>query len=502
MKISTRSLQQLPPKLRLVTLRMEQMRRQKKKELQANSLQKFLQAHDVDLQSEDALVTLRNLGYDVPSSLDITKYGDNGTPKPLEVPSLVLDPDHPLYDLLHTKADYKVYWGGRASTKSWGMAEALIRLATTKPVRVLCTREYQVSIRDSAHKLLKDTIFRLGLSAWFTITKDSITSRSGAEFIFKGLHNNEQGIRSTEGVDICWVEEAQSVSEASWRSLIPTIRKDGSEIWVSFNLIDEDDATYRRFVVNPPSSAIVHKVTYLDNPYLSERTKQEIRDDRRRDYHLFEHVWLGYSLKISDAIVFNKKYRVAEFDDATFRHDLIESKLHYGMDFGFSQDPCALLRMLSVEKDHDGKRRLYITHEAYGTGVELDELPEFMESVPGVRDWPIGADSARPETISYLKRKGFRIHAAEKWDGSVKDGITHLRAFDEIVIHPRCMNTAREARLYRYKTDPKQVDEYGNPRVLPVLVDANNHTWDAARYALDGYIQRAGAVGRWARLAG
>jgi phage terminase large subunit len=127
-------------------------------------------------------------------------------------------------------------------------------------------------------------------------------------------------------------------------------------------------------------------------------------------------------------------------------------------------------------------------------------MPEFYDSVPGARDWPIGADCARPETISHLRRKGFNISGAEKWDGSVKDGITHLRGFDEIVIHSRCVETANEARLYRYKTDPKTVDEHGNPKVLPIVIDKHNHCWDGIRYGLDGYIQRSGALGVWDRL--
>lgn len=416
-----------------------------------------------------------------------------------DVPSLVLDPNHKLYCLLHKKASYKILWGGRDSTKSWGIAEALIRLTAEKPLRVLCAREFQTSIRDSSHKLLKDTIRRLGLDSWFTITDNSIVSKAGAEFIFKGLHLNEQGMRSMEGIDICWVEEGQSVSEKSWQSLLPTIRKKDSEVWVSFNLMDESDATYHRFVANRMPNSIVEKLTYLDNPYMSDKSRELMEADKARDYHLYEHIWLGMPLLISEAIIFAGKYRVAEFDDDGWKR-WNPSRLHFGADFGFANDPSTLMRFWPVEQDHDGKRRLYVSHAEFGYGVELDDMPDMYRRVPDSLEWPIVADSARPETISHLRRRGFNIAAAEKWEGCVKDGITHLKGFHEIVIHPRCKEFAVEARCYRFKTDPKQVDANGQPKVLPIVIDAYNHGWDGVRYGLNGYIMRSGELGIWTRL--
>lgn len=412
-------------------------------------------------------------------------------PRFADVPSLVLDPSHPLGVLLHHKAPYKIIWGGRGSAKSWGVAEALVRIAAARDVRILCVRQYQTSIKDSSHKLLADTIERLGMSSWFTVTEKTITSRSGAEFIFKGLHNNEHGLRSLEGVDYCWVEEAQTVTSSSWRSLIPTIRKDTAEVWVTFNLINEEDATYQRFVVKPPTGAIVVKVNYDSNPFFSGRQRQDMEDDKANDYHLYEHIWLGMPLKVSNAIIYSGKYTVREFDEDLWTK---AERLYFGLDFGFAQDPCALIRFFIY------KRKLYIEYEAYGTGVENDELEEFCDSVPGARDWPIMADSARPETISHLRRRGFNVEAAEKWEGCVKDGIAHIRGYDQIVIHPRCENTAREARLYRYKVDRTQVDAHGNPQVLPIVVDKDNHSWDAIRYGHGKLIIRSGELGVWSRL--
>lgn len=469
------SLRSLPPKQALAFLLAEKAKLVRKREEQKRAME----------------VMLRNR--------EITENQDR-PPSFANVPSLVLDPDHKLYFLLHQQAPYKILWGGRDSTKSWGVAEALIRMATTRPVRILCTREFQTSIKDSSHKLLKDTIRRLGLESWFTVTKENIVSRVGAEFIFKGLHQNEQGIRSTEGIDYCWVEEGQSVSETSWQSLLPTIRKDNAEVWVTFNLLDESDATYQRFVVHQPTGALVRKFTYHDNPYMSERSRQMMEDDKRRDFHLYEHIWLGMPLLISDAIIFAGKYRVEEFADDLWQTYEFNTRLFFGADFGFANDPSTLMRYFPVEKDKDGKRRLYITHAEYGYKVEIDDMPDMYDRVPDARNWPIGADAARPETISYLRRKGFNIYAAEKWQGSVEDGITHLKGFHEIIVHPRCEPFIPECRLYRYKTDPKQLDDRGQPKVLPIIVDAYNHGWDGIRYGFDGYIMRGGAIGQWTRL--
>lgn len=414
-------------------------------------------------------------------------------------PSLVLDKNHVFSELYFKKARYKIYWGGRGAAKSWAFAEALIRLAAALPLRVLCVREFQNSMKDSSIKILADTITRLGLDSWFTVTADSIKSRVGAEFIFKGCHNNTNGIRSTEGIDILWAEEAHSISELSWRVLLPTIRKEGSEIWISFNMDDENDATYRRFIASPRSDSIIHKVNYDSNPYLSAVLRQEMEDDKASDYQLYEHIWLGMARKVSNAIILSGKYRVADFDEDMWKST---SRLRFGADFGFAQDPATLIRGFIME-DRTGprpKKQLYISGEAWGVGVDNDDLPDFYDSVAGSRDWPIKADGSRPETISHMKRRGFNITAAQKWDGSVKDGIAHLRGYDEIIISPNCPKTAAEAHAWRYKVDPKIVDAQGQPQVLPIVVDKHNHCWDGIRYSLDGEIQRSGAMGMWERL--
>lgn len=430
--------------------------------------------------------------------------------------SLVLDRSLVYSCLYYDHADYIVLWGGRGAAKTWAVAEALVRKAAATQLLIGCAREFQNSIRDSSHRVIKNTIERLGLQAWFTITAETIRSRAGSEFIFKGL-SNPDSLRSLEGCDILWVEEAQSVSEASWRAVIPTVRKAGAMIWVTFNLMDEKDATYQRFVAHRTADMIVHKVNYDSNPYFGGKLQRDMEADKARDFHLYEHIWLGMPLKISDAIIFNRKYVVERFpDDLWLEPGAGAITPHYGVDWGFSQDPMAVVRNFALERDDwwrkDGKRRLFISHVIMEPGIELGaDMERFVELVPGAREWPLKADSARPETISDLRRRGFTCSAAEKWDGSVKDGIAHLRGFDEIVIQDASAATspevrrgllamAEEARLYRYKVDPKQVDQNGQPQVLPVIVDKYNHGWDAVRYSLDGYITRGGDLGIWARL--
>ena len=176
---------------------------------------------------------------------------------------------------LFKKSRYKIYWGGRGGAKSWGIARALIILGTKKPLRILCAREFQTSIKDSVHKLLSDQVVALGLTEFYEIIDRTIRGKNGTEFNFVGLKNNVANVKSYEGVDICWVEEAQTVSARSWDVLVPTIRKEGSEIWVSFNPELESDATYQRFILNPPENAIVQKINWSDNPWFPDKVNYD-----------------------------------------------------------------------------------------------------------------------------------------------------------------------------------------------------------------------------------
>lgn len=432
-----------------------------------------------------------------------------GTPQPSGVP-VSIDPERefavpitffPPFDLLWHRARWKVFWGGRGSGKSWQVARYLVMRAFTDPITILCVREFQKSIADSVHAVLVRQIKELGLEPFFRITDRSITSDCGAQFIFDGLHHNADQIKSKEGVRVCWVEEGHSVSAESWLYLVPTIRDAGSELIVTFNQHDEGDPTFQRLVASTPPDSIVRSCTWEDNPHFPRELDLERQYMLETDPDAYDWVWGTTCRRIGSAVVFRGRYVVEEFDDPDPR---LRVEPRYGMDFGFANDPSHVVREY-ITTEPDGEH-LWVSHESCGHSVELDDLPVLLSGgvasdgrewpgVPGADKWPIKADGSRPETISYLRRKGFNIRAAEKWPGSVEDGVAHLKRFRKIHIHQRCKHLAREARLYSYKVNKQTGD------VLPVIEDRHNHGWDGARYGLDAETQHAGGLGVWAKLA-
>lgn len=195
--------------------------------------------------------------------------------------------------LLQKTSRYKVLYGGRGSGKSVNVALCLILLSMKRKVRILCTRQIQGSIKDSVYKLLKDLIYQYGFDNYFEITLDTIRGINGSEFIFKGLKSSIAEIKSMQGINYCWVEEAESVTAESWDVLIPTIREEGSEIWVTFNPNMKSDETYQRFVVNPPKDCITVQLNYYDNPFFPEVLKLEMEACKELNMPRYEHIWLG-----------------------------------------------------------------------------------------------------------------------------------------------------------------------------------------------------------------
>ncbi len=209
---------------------------------------------------------------------------------------------------LFRPARYKIVHGGRGGGKSWGFARALLIKGTQVPLRVLCTREIQRSIKDSVHRLLSDQIQILGLGVKYEVTDHTIRGVNGTEFIFVGLSAlTVESIKSYESVDICWVEEGQTILKRSWDILIPTIRKEGSEIWVSFNPQLDTDPTYVRFIKNPPPGAVVAQMNYKDNPWFNEIMEAERVHCMKTDPQAYPNIWEGECLpSVEGAIYFGQ----------------------------------------------------------------------------------------------------------------------------------------------------------------------------------------------------
>lgn len=375
-------------------------------------------------------------------------------------------------------ARYKGAYGGRGSGKSHEFAQMVIEAHIMDQNRsTVCVREFQKSLKQSVKRLLELKIQELGVDSYFEVQDKLIKNRRGnGLIIFEGMQNHTaDSIKSLEGFDCAWVEEAQSLSQRSLDLLRPTIRKPGSELWFTWNpslATDPVDVLLRGD--NPPPDAKVIRVNWQDNPWFPQVLRDEMEYDRARDPDKYVHIWQGEYVRNSERRVF-KNWRIEEFDtppDAIHR---------LGADWGFAVDPTVLIRC------HIVGRTLYIDHEAYRVGCEIVDTPELFLTVPEAERWPIVADSSRPETISHMRKAGFtKIMPAVKGAKSVEEGVEFLKSYD-IVVHPRCVHTIDELTLYSYKADP------ATGAVLPILEDKSNHCIDALRYACEG-VRRVQAV--------
>lgn len=358
--------------------------------------------------------------------------------------------------------------GGRGAGKSRTIGTALVIQATQRHERVLCGREVQLSIKDSVKRLLDDEIQRLGLASVFESTEREIRGPNDSLFLFSGIKGNANAIKSIEGVTTFWGEEAQTFSQSSIETVVPTIRAPGSRLIWSWNpkfKTDPIDSLLRSD--NPPPRSIVRQVNYDQNPWFPPELRAEMEYDRGRDYDKYRHIWLGEYYSNSDARVF-KNWRVEEFETPT----TVEHRL--GADFGFSIDPSVAVRC------HIVGRTIYIDYEAYGLGVEINNLPHLFMAIPLAEKYPMVADTSRPETISYLRNHGFPlIRAAVKGARSLEEGVEFLKSYD-IVVHPRCIHVIEELTKYSFKVDSL------TGLVTAVLEDKDNHCLDALRYAVEG----------------
>ena len=376
-----------------------------------------------------------------------------------------------------THKRYNIAYGGRGSSKSWTVARMLLLLASQSKKRILCVREIQNSIRDSSHKLLKDQIALMGLSG-FMITQDTIRHDNGSEFFFKGMFTNLASLKSIEGVDECWVEEGESISSESWEVLTPTIRTENSRIWVTFNPKYETDIIYQTFIINEVEDANVIKINWNDNPFFTKEMDAERLLMQRTNTDRYLHIWEGNIARNTQELIFANHWEIEDFETDT------NAYYYYGADWGHANDPNTVIRCYITDNtlyiDEELCDRPYNENNVHSS-TPLSLLPAFWDRIPEIRDYTVYADNARPETIDEMNRQGFYVEPAKKGKGSIVEGIEHLRSFDNIIIHSRCVNLIHEFSNYKYKIDKR------SGQVTNDIVQKYDHLIDALRYALSSH---------------
>jgi phage terminase large subunit len=380
---------------------------------------------------------------------------------------------------LFEKSRYKVAYGGRGGAKSWGIARALLIKGAKDPMRILCAREFQTSIKDSVHKLLCDQIEALGLLGFYEITQNSIRGKNGTEFAFVGLRNNVANIKSYEGVDVVWVEEAQTTSRLSWNILIPTIRKQGSEIWISFNPELETDETYQRFVLKPPADCIQIKINWSDNPWFPETLLLEKDALKARDLEAYNQVWEGLCRQSVDGAIFAKELQQAELDGRLTKVPYDATKpVHAVFDLGWADSTAIWFlqfvgmetRLIRYIEDSQKTISHYLaTMQTFGYVYDKVWLPHDAENKT------LAAAGRSIDDI--VRAAGFKTQILPRVP--ILDSINAART-----IFPSCYfdrDNAAEGinclRHYRYEVDPATGQFSRSP-----LHDHYSHGADAFRY--------------------
>ena len=386
---------------------------------------------------------------------------------------------------------YLVSKGGRGSgkTRSFALMTAIKGYMFAESYQsgvILCAREHLNSLADSSLEEIKQAIRSVPfLNNYYEMGENYIRTKNRlVEYTFSGLRHNLDSIKSKARILLCWVDEAENVSEMAYRKLLPTVREENSQVYITYNPERRGSPTDTRF--NHPEIyddetgqliGICVEMNYSDNPWFPHVLDLERKRDKANlDDATYQWIWEGAYLEMSEAQIFKGKYEVKDFEP-----DQVKWNGPYiGLDFGFAQDPTACVKVWI----HDDS--LWIEHEGGKTGLDLDDTVEFLEKkIPDIRKYSVYADSARPESISHLKKKGLRrITGVEKGKGSVEDGIEFIKSFKRVYIHSRCKQTLHEFREYSYKKDRLTDD------VLPIIIDKDNHYIDALRYALEKIMKR------------
>lgn len=359
-------------------------------------------------------------------------------------------------------------WGGRFSLKSHTVARVLLIRARMSKIRIACFREFQNSIADSSHQLLADLIKEYQLTD-FQVTENAIVNKiNGSDFIFKGLHRNEQSIKSIEGIDIAWVEEAQTVSKSSLEILTPTVRKEGSQIIYTYNRLLEDDPVHTRLVVEGRPNTLLINVNYdiaIKYGMMPESVRLEMEDDKIKRPGLYKHKWLGEPTSLERRIY--KDWEIIE----EIPH---EARLErYGLDFGFTNDPTVIVAI------YKWNNSFIIDEIAYQKGLSNKAIADIFTNLPRAL---VIADSAEPKSIDEIKGYGINILGANKGPGSVLQGIQFVQD-QRISITKRSIKTIKAYNSFLWRED--------NKGVIINEPDDTVHEWsnpmDSIRYGLNSY---------------
>ncbi len=393
-----------------------------------------------------------------------------------------------LKSMFSTKSRYIILYGGRASAKTYTICQYLLVQGMTSNKTILITREYQSSIKDSTYSELKNIINKENLHDYYEIKHDTIVGKKDynqyTKFIFKGLAKDINTIKSTADIDICFVEEAETIKAYDWDVLIPTVRKANSQIIIAFNPVEEQSDTYQRFVINKPPHSLGIEINYPDNPFLSDTALAEIEYMKEKNYSKYEHIYLGKPISMTEDVVFKNYFKIEKLDITHNTRDFLYNgtKVYplYGLDFGFSTDPTAIIEVFLLDDDI-----IYINREIYEHKLLITKYAELIkQKMPEAINKRFHCDSARPDSIAQLNHDGLNCEGATKSKGSIEAGIEYLKG-KQIIVNPDCKNMIYELYNYKYKID-KQTSQ-----ITTDIIDANNHLIDALRYALYKQISEA-----------
>lgn len=371
-------------------------------------------------------------------------------------------------------------YGGRNSLKSHTVARVLLTRAMTKKTRVACFREYQNTIADSSHQLLKDVIEKYQLTDFKVTDKNIVNTKNGSDFLFKGLRNNVQNVKSTEGIDIAWVEEAQTISEASLDVLTPTVRKPGSQIIYTYNRLRGKDPIHQRLIIEGRPNTLVININYdvaLKYGWMSEAVRLEMEDDKAKRPEVYKHKWLGMPSTMKGLIYPNWKKIEKVPPEAKY--------MGPGLDFGYTNDPSAIIDVYKwnnayildeVVYEHGLSNFKLANHIRTSQGLEPARYQEDKITFIGKTEHLTVGDSSEPKSIDDIADCGVSIIGAMKGKDSVNNGIQRMQELD-IYYTEQSFNIEEEQLNYIWRVDKED-------KSLNVPIDAYNHAMDAARYKI------------------